>query len=198
MQNIYNYLLANFLENLGIISTLICVWLNTKENVWGWPWAIVSSFIYGIIFYREELYSDMELQIVFILISAFGWYKWLNGEKKQSLEVRDVPKKEFSILMIILIAFACISGYLHQKYTNASLPYFDSSLTAISLVAQWMLAKKYLQNWSLWIIVNIGYIAMYFSKNLYGTSVLYFLLLGLAIKGYYDWQKNAKKIHLTE
>jgi nicotinamide mononucleotide transporter len=191
MQNILSYLQANYLENLAIISTLICVWLNTKQNIWGWPWAIVSSLLYGIIFYKEALYSDMELQLVFIIISIYGWWKWLNSSVvKDNLPVTNIPKKELVVSMIILVLFACISGYLHGKYTNASLPFFDSTLTAISLVAQWMLAKKYLQNWSLWIVANLGYIGMYFSKNLTGTSVLYFFLLALAVKGYLDWKKT--------
>jgi nicotinamide mononucleotide transporter len=191
MQNILSYLQANYLENLAIISTLICVWLNTKQNIWGWPWAIVSSVFYGIIFYKEALYSDMELQIVFIIISVYGWWQWLNGSVvKDNLPVTNTPKNELIILALILALFAWLSGLLHSKYTDASMPYFDSTLTATSLVAQWMLAKKYLQNWALWMVANIGYVGMYFSKNLTGTSVLYIFLFGLAIKGYLDWKKT--------
>lgn len=191
MQNIFEYLQSNYLENIGIISTLICVWLNTKQNIWGWPMAILAAIVYGIIFYQAKLYSDMELQIVFVIISIYGWWQWLYGsEKKNTLKVIITPKRYFLILLVIFILFSCISGYLHKKFTDASWPYFDSSLTAISLIAQWLLARKYLENWILWIMANVGYILMYFSKNLFGTSVLYILLLALAIKGYFDWRKS--------
>lgn len=191
MQEIIGYLRVNYLENIGIISTLICVWLNTKQNIWGWPWAILASIVYGVIFYQAKLYSDMELQIVFAIISIYGWWQWLyGGKEKSNLKVTKTPQKYFYILLIILVLFACISGYLHKKYTDASLPYFDSTLTALSLIAQWLLARKYIENWILWIAANIGYIFMYFSKNLFGTSVLYILLLALALKGYFDWRKS--------
>lgn len=195
MQEIINYLQTNYLENLGIISTLICIWLNIKQNIWGWFWAIISSSIYGLVYFQAKLYSDMELQIVFIIISIYGWWQWVyGGEQKNNLPVTNTPKKYFLILITIVILISSISGYLHSKYTDASLPYFDSSLTAISLVAQWLMARKYIENWLLWIAANIGYIFMYFSKNLNGTSILYFILLAMAVKGFIDWQKtNIKK-----
>jgi nicotinamide mononucleotide transporter len=191
MQVVLDYLKNNYLENLGIVATLICVWLNTKQNIWGWPWAIIASGVYGFVYFQAKLYSDMELQIVFIIISIYGWWQWIfGGEQKNNLPVTNTPKKLYLILATILILFACISGYLHSKYTDASLPYFDSSLTAISLIAQWLMARKYIENWLLWIAANIGYMFMYFSKNLNGTSVLYLLLLAMAIKGFIDWRKT--------
>jgi nicotinamide mononucleotide transporter len=189
------YLKTNYLENIGIVSTFICVWLNTRQNIWGWPWAIFASIIYGIVYFQAKLYSDMELQVVFIIISIYGWWKWLyGGEDKTVLPVTKTPQKFYVILSTILTLFALLSGYLHGKYTDASLPYFDSTLTAISLVAQWLMARKYIENWLLWIVANFGYIFMYFSKSLFGTSVLYLFLLALALKGFLDWRKSIKVI----
>lgn len=186
------YLKINYLENIGIISTLICVWLNTRQNIWGWPWAIFSSLVYGIVYFQAKLYSDMELQIVFILISIYGWWKWLYGaDQKNNLTVTKTPQKYYIILVSIFVLFAWLSGYLHERFTDASLPYFDSTLTSICLIAQWLMARKYIENWLLWMIANLGYIALYFSKDLFGTSVLYFLLFLLAVKGYLDWKKTA-------
>ncbi len=191
MQEILTYLHSTWLENLGIIATLICVWLNVKQNIWGWFWAIISSGIYGIVYFQSNLYSDMELQVVFIIISIYGWWQWFNGSnEKDNLPVIKTPIKYFPLLVLILLAFAGFSGYFHGKYTNASFPYFDSTLTATSLIAQWLLARKYIENWILWIVANVGYVAMYFSKSLYGTSFLYVLLLAMAIKGYLDWRKS--------
>lgn len=191
MLNLIDYLQKNWLEDLGILTTLICVWLNTRQNVWGWFWTIIASGIYGVIYWQFQLYSDMELQVVFIAISIYGWYQWLfGGEKKTELTVSNLPSKYYIPCISVLLIFTAFSGFMHGKYTNASLPYVDSSLTAISLIAQWMMAKKYVQNWLLWITANIGYIGMYFFKHLYGTSVLYILLLILAIIGYREWKST--------
>jgi nicotinamide mononucleotide transporter len=191
MYIITNYLITNWLEIFGIITTIICVWLNIKQNIWGWIWAILASFVYGIVYFQSKLYSDMELQGVFIVISFYGWWQWYYGtNENEKLPVSKTPKKFYIFLLILFIAFTAISGYFHGKYTDASFPYFDSSLTAISLIAQYLLAKKYIENWLLWIIANIGYVAMYYSKNLFGTSVLYFVLFIMAIKGFLDWKAN--------
>jgi nicotinamide mononucleotide transporter len=185
------YLQQNWLENLGIITSLICIWLNTKQNVWGWFWAIVSSAIYGVIFYQARLFSDMGLQGVFILLSMYGWYAWLFGSKEKTvLSVSKISTKLSVICLGFFLFFTLISGYLFSQYSQASLPYLDSSLTAISLIATWMTARKYLENWMLWIFANIIYVGMYLYKGLNGTAVLYFLLIVLAVKGYKDWGKT--------
>ncbi len=183
------YLQQNWLENLGILTSLICIWLNTQQNVWGWFWAIVSSAIYSIIFYQALLFSDMGLQGVFILLSIYGWFSWRFGSKEKTvLLVSKTPLKISIVCLIFFMIFTLISGYLFSLYTKASLPYLDSSLTAISLIATWMTARKYLENWVLWIFADVVYVGMYLYKGLNGTAVLYVLLIVLAVKGYRDWK----------
>lgn len=186
-----DYLQQNWLENLGIITSLICIWLNTQQNVWGWFWAIVSSAIYSIIFYQTRLFSDMGLQGVFMLLSVYGWYSWQSGsEQKMILLVSKIPAKLSVICAGFFLTFSIISGYLFSQYSQASLPYLDSSLTTISLIATWMTARKYLENWILWIFANVAYVGMYLYKGLHGTAILYVLLIVLAVKGYQDWFKS--------
>ena len=190
---IFDYLQQNWLENLGILTSLICIWLNTKQNVWGWFWAITSSGIYSIIFYQARLFSDMGLQGIFILLSVYGWYAWQFGSKEKSvLFVSKIPTNLSLLCLGFFFAFSLISGYLFSQYSKASLPYLDSSLTAISLIATWMTARKYLENWILWIFANVVYVGMYFYKGLNGTAVLYVLLIFLAVKGYRDWRLTVK------
>jgi len=187
------YLHQNWLEVLGIITSLICVWLNTRQNVWGWFWAIVSSGIYAIIFWQSNLKSDAELQIVFILLSLYGVYEWkFSTSEKSMLPVTKIPLLLAIICLIFLVVFAAISGYIHSQYLGASLPYLDAGLTAISLIATWMTARKYLENWILWIGANIFYVGMYIYKELNGTSILYILLIVLAVKGFMDWRKSIR------
>jgi nicotinamide mononucleotide transporter len=184
-----NYLQQNWLENLGILTSLICIWLNTQQNIWGWFWAIVSSAIYGIIFYEARLFSDMGLQGIFILLSFYGWLSWRFGStEKTVLSVSKIPSKKFIFCVVFFLIFTLTSGYFLGKYTQASLPYLDSSLTAASLIATWMTARKYLENWMLWILANVAYVGVYLYKGLNGTAVLYILLIILAVKGYRDWQ----------
>jgi nicotinamide mononucleotide transporter len=185
------YLQQNWLEDLGILTTLICVWLNIRQNIWGWFWAVISSAIYGVIYWQFKLYSDMELQVVFIVISIYGWYQWkFGGNEQKELPVTQISIKYLIACGFIFVGFTAISGYLHGKYSDASLPYLDSSLTAISLIAQWMMARKYVENWLLWMVANICYTMMYYYKGLHGTSVLYVLLLAMAVKGYFDWKRS--------
>jgi nicotinamide mononucleotide transporter len=189
------YIEQNWLEGLGILTTLICVWLNTRQNIWGWFWAVVSSGVYGVIYWQFKLYSDMELQAVFIILSVYGWYQWLfGGKEKTELPVSKMPYFQWIACIVVFIAFTLVSGFMHGNYSDASLPYMDSSLTAISLIAQWMMARKYVENWLLWITADFFYTGMYFYKGLYGTSILYFLLLLLAIKGYQDWKRSQDSI----
>ena len=185
------YLQQNWLEVLGIITSLICVWLNTRQNVWGWFWAIICSAIYAIIFWQSNLKSDAELQVIFILLSIYGIYEWkFSKGEKTILPVSKIPLKLALICLIFLGLFTGVSGYLHHKYLGASLPYLDSSLTAISLIATWMTARKYLENWLLWIGANVCYVGMYVYKGLFGTSILYVLLIVLAVKGFVDWRRS--------
>ena len=186
------YLQENWLEVLGIITSLICVWLNTRQNVWGWFWAIISSGIYGVIFWQFGLKSDAELQGIFILLSFYGIYQWKFKGEKIDLPVSKMPSNLMVICLIFGGIFAVVSGYLHQKYLQASLPYLDASLTGISLIATWMTARKYLENWLLWIFANVVYVGMYIYKGLLGTSVLYILLIVLAVKGWMDWRRSMR------
>ena len=187
------YLQQNWLEVLGIIASLICVWLNTRQNVWGWFWAIISSGIYAVIFWQSNLKSDAELQIVFIALSLYGFYKWkFNEGEKATLFVSRIPFKLSLICLLFLGVFTVASGYLHSRYLGASLPYLDAGLTAISLVATWMTARKYLENWLLWIGANICYVGMYIYKGLNGTSILYIFLIALALKGFMDWKRSMR------
>ena len=187
------YLQQNWLEVLGIIASLICVWSNTRQNVWGWFWAIVSSGIYSVIFWQLNLKSDAELQIVFILLSLYGVYEWKFSKGERTvLLVSKIPLQLFIICLIFLGIFTAISGYIHSQYLAASLPYLDAGLTAISLIATWMTARKYLENWLLWIGANVFYVGIYIYKGLNGTSILYVLLIFLAVKGLMDWRRSMK------
>ena len=181
----------NAYELLGFAMTLLCVWFSAREWIWGFPVAIVASAFYGAVFYQSKLYSDAGLQVLYIGLSAYGWYQWLHGGHNRSeLRVRHLPCPLVPILAGLGLLVAGLLGSLMHRLTDASLPYLDASTTATSLVAQWLLAKKYLENWLVWIGVDVVYVGMYAYKGLHFTAVLYLLITLLAVQAYRHWKKS--------
>lgn len=180
-----------FAEIGAVILGLISVYLTTRQQVWCYPLGIISVFVYIFIFYEVKLYADMGLQVFFIVLQAYGWYEWLYGGKGHTtLKVSWASRSVYSINIIFILIATAILGWTLHKLTDASLPYIDSFLAVLSMSAQWMMAKKYIENWILWVAVNIGSIAMYSFKGLYFTTFLYAVYFGLAILGFWEWKKT--------
>lgn len=178
-------------EIVAVILGVIAVYLSTRQNVWTYPLGIISVFVYIEIFYEVKLYADMGLQVFFIILQAYGWYEWLyGGEHRTALHVSRIHARTAAITALIVCAGTVLLGYTLHQFTDASLPYVDSFLAVLSMAGQWMLAKKYLENWNVWIAVNAGSIAMYGFKELYFTTALYGVYLILAIMGYREWKKE--------
>ena len=178
-------------ELLGFATTLGCVWLNAKENVWGWPLGIVASVVYIIVFWEARLYADTGLSGLYVGLGFYGWYAWLfGGEERSALPIVRTPRRYLPALVGVGAAGAAGLGYLMATYTNASAPYADAALAVASLLAQWMLARKYLENWLVWAVADVAYVGLYYYKDLYVTALLYALLAGVAARGYWQWRHN--------
>ena len=178
-------------EIIAVILGLISVYLVTRQQVWCYPLGIISVFVYIFIFYEVKLYADMGLQVFFIILQAYGWYEWLYGGKEHTaLSVSWGTNRVYRMIVLFVLIGTAILGYTLHELTDASLPYVDSFLAVLSMAAQWLMAKKYIENWILWIIVNIGSIAMYGYKGLYFTMFLFAVYFGLAILGYKEWKKS--------
>ncbi|MFI5451303.1 nicotinamide riboside transporter PnuC [Pedobacter sp. UC225_61] len=179
------------LEWCGVFTGILCVWLAAKNNIWNWPIAIVSVLIYIIIFFESKLYADMGLQFYFFAMNIYGWYYWSkqrdNPEKERPISL--ITSKEIVLSIIGIILFTLALGFILHKNTDASFPFIDSFCTACSLIAQIFLARKVLQNWLIWIFVDIIYVSVYFSKELYATGLMYALYVIIAAMGYIDWRK---------
>jgi nicotinamide mononucleotide transporter len=189
-----------WLEIIGVITGLLCVYLAALNNIWNWPTAIISVGIYIFIFLDARLYADMGLQVYFLVMNIYGWYFW---SQKPKTEVKTpvvlITQKQIviSILIIALVTPSLgsllirLSPILH--YTPASYPYVDSFCTACSLVAQVFLARKVLENWLIWIFVDIIYVGVYIFKGLDLTAGMYAIYVAIALLGYIDWKKDYKK-----
>jgi len=169
------------------------VWLSVRQNILSWPTGIVNVVLYTIVFYEAKLYADMGLQVIYAVLSIYGWYQWLyGGEGHTTLHVSRTRRSLAVSLALIAATGAVLLGSLLHRTTDAALPYMDSALTSASLVAQWMMTKKLLENWAVWISVDVLYVGMFIYKGLYVTAVLYAVFLGLAIKGWIDWRDSMR------
>lgn len=171
------------------------VYLSARENIWSWPTAIVNVSLYTFIFFRAGLYSDMGLQVVYLTLSIYGWYQWLHGgENRGVLKVSRASGKVWAIGGgLAILAWLGLARYT-STLPGVSLPYLDAGLTAVSLLAQWMMTRKILENWVLWIIADIVYVPMYISKDLYVTAGLYSVFLVLAVMGLVQWRHSYRNV----
>jgi nicotinamide mononucleotide transporter len=180
------------LELIAFVLSLITVVFNIRQLHWAWLFSIAASATYGIVFFGARLYGDMGLQVVFIAVSAWGWYQWLyGGDQHQALVVtRSSPAGWRNSIIGWLLAFGILGLFLDHM-TNTDVPYPDGFLTAGSLVGQILLSRKKVENWIVWIVVDILYVGLYISKGLALTAVLYAVFVVLASLGLYTWYREA-------
>lgn len=190
---------TSYLEIFGFITGILGVWLTIRRNILCFPIGILNVLIYVYLFQSESvrLYADALLQIVYLILLVYGWIVW-NRSNNEKDEIHTVSATLIKKLFAISILSTMALGIFLAQYTNASLPYLDAALTIISLIAQWMIAKKMIENWLLWMAVNIIYIPLYTYKGLTLTSILYLLFLILAINGWYNWRKVKSNERLTQ
>jgi nicotinamide mononucleotide transporter len=184
----------NSLEIVAALFGVVSVFLSVRQNIWSWPTAIVNVGLYIIVFYHSKLYADTGLQVVYVVINAYGWYHWLYGGKNHTgLTVSRVGPWLAALLVAIVAAGTLILGNVLSRSTDAALPWIDSMTTSTSLVAQWMMTRKLLENWLIWVAVDVVYIGMYIYKSLYVTAGLYFVFLVLSAIGYVQWRRSMAK-----
>jgi nicotinamide mononucleotide transporter len=178
-----------YVEMLGTLFGIAGVWLVVKKHILNFPVGIINVSLYAWLFLQTKLYADASLQIIYIILLFYGWTQWRSKDVGEAFHSGRTSAKLWILLTVIFILSTLLIGTLFQKYTDAALPYFDSMLTTASLIAQWMIAKRKIENWIIWIVADVLYVAMYIYKELYFTSVLYLIFILLAIAGYKEWKK---------
>jgi nicotinamide mononucleotide transporter len=179
------------LEWIAALAGAISVYLSARENIWSWPTAIVNVGLYIVVFRRTGLYSDMGLQVVYLLLSIYGWYQWLyGGTNRTELTVSRATAREWLIVTPIALVFWIALARSTATLPGVALPYLDAGLATISLVAQWMMTRKIIENWVLWIVADIVYVPMYIYKGLPVTAALYAVFLVLAVIGLRSWRRS--------
>ena len=182
---------SNIFEIIGVVSGILGVWLTTRQKIWCWPVGIVSVAAFVAVFFRAKLYGAMGLQCVYVGLLGYGWYAWLHGgEGHHALTVSRVPGRLALALAIGGSIVTAAMGFWLRRSTDEALPYLDGFTTAFSLTAQWMQARKYLENWLVWVVVDVVYVGMSLSQGLTITAALYGVYVGLALLGFRDWRKS--------
>ena len=175
-------------ETLGFVTGAVCVWLTVKQHIWSWPIGIANSAFFLALFSGARLFADMGLQVIYIVLGFLGWYWWLRGGDNQTaLRVSHAtPTTLLALGLLGAVATAGLTAFLRSIGDAA--PFLDALTTVLSLVAQYMLTRKLIENWYVWITADIIYIGLYSSRGLYLTAALYALFLALCVMGLRGWR----------
>jgi len=179
------------LEGWAFVLSLFMVGLNLKVNALAWPLAIISSVLYGLLFARSKLYGEASLQILFVLISCWGWWQWLRGvgDDQRPLSVSALsPNGRWLAVGVTLLMWPAF-GFLLHHITDSDVPYLDALPTAGSVVGQWLLAHKLVDNWPCWLFVNLISMGLFAYKQLWLTVMLYGLFAILSVIGWGAWRR---------
>lgn len=179
----------NWTEIAGFTSGALCVWLVVRQNIWNFPVGIANNLFFLWLFWSGGLYADSCLQIVYVVLAFVGWYSWLWGGKEHT-GVTVVATTPLTIGACV-IAVGSIAGALQWglvRYTDSTVAGWDAVTTALSLTAQFMLSRNWIENWWFWIAADLIYIPLYAYKSLWLTSLLYALFLCLCVAGLLQWR----------
>jgi nicotinamide mononucleotide transporter len=180
---------VSYLEALAFVLSLWMVACNLRVNPLGWPLAIASSLLYGILFAHYGLYGEAALQLVFVAMSLWGWWQWLCGvdAQQQALIVRVLRPQGRGLSLLALLALWPVLGWLLDHITDSTVPYWDALPTAGSLIGQWLLGRKWVDNWPCWLAVNLISMGLFAYKELWLTVILYGIFAVLSAVGWRQW-----------
>lgn len=181
-------------ELFAAVITLVSVWLTARENIWSWPTGIVSVILYGWIFWEARLYANALLQGLYLVLCIYGWYEWLHGGREHDeLQVSRTPAWGWVVTVIAGAAASAATGWAMQRHTDAAMPYSDAATTALSIVAEAMTTRKWIENWLLWIGIDAVTTWMLAVQHLYSSAVLYALFVLLAVFGWMRWNRSLQR-----
>ncbi len=193
MEIIIKWLSGNYIELLGAILGIAYIFFSIRQNILTWPVGLLTSALYVWVFFASSLYAEMGLQIYYLFISFYGWYEWLYGSssgKSEPLKVSRLSLRLGTILLIISLALFVLLWYILNNYTDSNVPMADALATALGIVATWMLARKILEHWLLWVFVDIFSIGLFLHKELYPTVILFVVYTIMAVVGFVEWKKE--------
>ncbi|MEI8114949.1 MAG: nicotinamide riboside transporter PnuC [Bacteroidia bacterium] len=193
MDLIWKWLSGNYIELLGAILGVVYVFFSIRQNILTWPVGLLSSILYVWIFFNSKLYADMGLQMYYVFISIYGWYEWLKGNQDNAREKLEVNRLNLKLGILLIVISLIIFGMIWLiliNYTDSQVPVADSLATSLSIVATWMLARKILEHWLVWIFVDAFSIGLFIYKGLLPTVILFVVYTIMAVVGFVEWKKD--------
>ena len=181
-----------WIEAIATLAGALCVWLLVRQSIWNFPLAIVQVTLSGYVFYQQRLYSDVLLQIFFVMLNVYGWIHWLRGGNRAESQLpvtRMTPRAIVAWIFVTIVATAAW-GTFAKTQLGAAAPYLDGFILVASLVAQWLTARKHLESWWLWIAVDLVAVPLYASRGLYFLSALFAGFIVLCILGMREWRQS--------
>ncbi|MDN5214832.1 nicotinamide riboside transporter PnuC [Fulvivirgaceae bacterium BMA12] len=184
---------------LGLLFGLLAVWFLIIENIWTWPSGIAYVLVSLVVFWEARLFGDFLLHILYFILNSYGWYYWLYGKNKQQevLPVTKSSSKEMALTVLLTAIGVYVFGYFLQNLPDyieglpaAALPYWDSATSVLSITGMWLTAKKRIDSWYYWLVVDILATGIYFYKEIYFYAVLYMVYIVMAVLGYLAWKKS--------
>lgn len=189
-----DWISENIVEIFGAVTGIAYVILEIRRNIWLWPLGIVTSAVYIYVFGREGFYANMGLQVYYLVISVYGWYAWRRQpdvvQPQGMSDVRRIKTSTAAWCTVSALALWAILWFILDRATDSPVPLWDGLIASLSVVATWMLTRKYLEQWYVWIFANAIAVAVYLSSGLYPTAVLFMVYFGMAIVGAREWAKD--------
>ena len=179
------------LQIVGIALGLLYLWLEYKANIWLWIVGMLMPCVHCVLYYKSGLYADSAMQAYYIVAGLYGLGVWLVGHKrsKKPLEIANTPVRLILPLVLVYTALHAAIYFVLVRFTDSSVPFWDSMTTAMSMVAMWLLSRKYIEQWLVWLVVDAVTVGLYVYKGIPFTAGLYMLYTSLAVVGYLRWRK---------
>ena len=174
-------------SSLGLMDTLLLV----RASVWAWPFGILAICINTVLYFDVKLYADVILHIVYLISSIYGWLYWLYGSRnKKRAPITHISLAMFKALLFIGIIGTFIGFEILKRYTPSTTPLWDSATAVLSLIAQWLVCRKIIENWLLWFFIDFLYVGLYYYKGLPFHTLENVFYLAIAVVGYILWRKK--------
>jgi len=187
---ISNFIVQNWLEITAVIFAILYLILAVKQNILCWIVGIISSVLYFFIMQKAGLYMEAYLQVFYVVMGIYGWSQWsASNASNPSFIVNTWSKYQHMIAISIILALSLLSGFLLERYTDAALPFLDALVSWGAVVATYMVAKKLLENWIYWFVIDATSIFLFIERGLWLSAVLFVTYLVIIFFGYQSWNK---------
>jgi len=186
----------NVLDILGTALGFLYLWLEFRTSPWMWVVGSIMPAIYIVVLYQAGIYADCGMEVYYFLAGIYGLVIWLRGKTEQGEQVaiRPTPCRTYVWLALTFVVLFVVIAVFLREFTDSRVPYIDSFTTSLSVIAMWMLSRKYIEQWWVWLVVDAVSSGLYIYKGVYGRSLLYAVYTAMAIYGYYTWRKATKGI----